>query len=414
MNAPLVAHTVPLGDLSPEAILDAPGAGPRGFFADDRGETAWLGAARSVEAHDLSALSAQTLGAWEGVPERDVPPRAFVVARFTDDPRERTDDAWKNSPGARWVLPRLTLTRERGETVARWLLPPGERPPPLSIATPATPSPSGVEAREGSREAWVALVEAALREMSSGGAEKLVAARRVELRRAGGWRVSSLLRALAAQTSPGGARFSCSHGALTFLGATPETLLARDGATLTTEALAGSLPRDPSRDDLDRAALLASDKDRREHDHVTRMILRTIAPWCAWVDASDRPEVRSLRTLHHLCTPITAALRGDAPGALAMAAALHPTPAVAGAPVAQAAAWIRAHETHPRGWYAGAVGWCDARGDGRFTVAIRSAALREDRAWVYAGAGLVLGSDPAKEWEETAVKMAMMREVLGA
>jgi isochorismate synthase EntC len=78
------------------------------------------------------------------------------------------------------------------------------------------------------------------------------------------------------------------------------------------------------------------------------------------------------------------------------------------------ARWLRAHEPDPRGWYAGALGYCDGDGDGRFVVGIRAALLRGSRAWVYAGAGLVPGSDPAREWEETSVKMGLMRAVLGA
>ncbi len=93
--------------------------------------------------------------------------------------------------------------------------------------------------------------------------------------------------------------------------------------------------------------------------------------------------------------------------------ALHPTPALGGSPRGAALAWIAAHEAHPRGWYAGPVGWCDAQGNGEFFVSIRSAALRGDRAWVYAGAGLVEGSDADTEWRETDAKMAVMRAALG-
>lgn len=410
---PLVVHTVALGEGSPEALLDAPGSSPRGFFADDQGATAWLGAARSLTAEDLQGLSAQEPGAWSEI--SDAPPslRAFVVARFSLDPRERADPAWRDTPGARWVLPRLSVTQHNGALTARWLLPPGELPPTLSLPALSAPAPANVHSLDEDRPGWNRLVAEALDAMSHRRAEKLVAARRVALRREGGWRLSALLRALDAHRAPGGVRFAFSHEETTLLGATPETLLLRDGAALTTEALAGSLPRDPLCDPRDREALLGSEKDRREHEHVRRMILHTIAPWCAHVDAPAEPVVRSLRTLHHLCTPVRATLRPEAPRALGMAAALHPTPAVAGVPVAESMAWIRAHEPHPRGWYAGAVGWCDARGDGQLSVAIRSAVIRGERAWIYAGAGLVPGSDPEREWRETAVKMSLMREVLG-
>ena len=103
-----------------------------------------------------------------------------------------------------------------------------------------------------------------------------------------------------------------------------------------------------------------------------------------------------------------------APHVLSLVGALHPTPALGGAPRAAALDWIAAREPSPRGWYAGPVGWCDARGEGEFFVAIRSALTQGTRAWAWAGAGLVEGSDAAREWDETEAKMAAMCAALGA
>lgn len=400
----LVSITVPADGYDPATLLDDAGDEPRGFFADDGAVTAWRGAALLRTATDLPSL-----------PREALPPdtRAYVVARFSADPRDDRDPAWEGTPAALWVLPRCAVTARDGRVTAQWVLPRGAAVPALprsasragdatARALPADPSP------------WTALVTDALGAMRGDAMQKLVAARRVSLWRAGGWTPSSVLAAMRAHAAPGTVRFAVGYGDALFVGATPETLVAREGRALRTEALAGSLPRDPARDDLDRAALLASDKDRREHALVAEMIRGAIAPWCASIEAPEAPSVRSLRAIHHLWTPFSATLRDHAPDALAMAAALHPTPAVAGLPVGAASAWLRAHEPDPRGWYAGPVGWCDARGDGRFVVGIRSAVLRGERAWVYAGAGLVPGSDPAREWEETSVKMGLMRAVLGA
>lgn len=414
-DTPLVQHTAEAPGLAPEDLLDLPGDEPAGFFADDHGVTAWRGAARLLRAPDLPALAPIARDAWRGL-AAPTPPRAFVVAPFARDPRHARDPAWGASHDALWVLPRLTLTRTANGTRAHWWLPEGEPCPPLPRVEMPSPSPARTVTDDAPdrRAGWSALVTDALAEMRAGPLAKLVGARREPLRREGSWRLGELVRGLAPLHAPGSARFAFQHEGARFLGLTPETLLTRRGDQLRTEALAGSLPRDPAHDERDRDALRRSEKDLREHALVAEMILRTLAPWCARVDAPSTPEVRSLRALHHLCTPITATLRRDAPDALTLAAALHPTPAVAGMPVDAAVRWILSHEDAPRGWYAGALGWCDAAGDGRLVVALRAAVIRGDDAWTYAGAGLVAGSDPDREWEETAVKMAMMREALGA
>jgi isochorismate synthase len=414
-HPPLVLHTVEAPGLAPEDLLELPGDEPAGFFADDHGVTAWHGAARQLRAPDLPTLARCVREAW-GDLSAPTPPRAFVVAPFAADPRHARDPAWGASHDALWVLPRLTLSRTADGAVARWWLPEGASPPPLPHAVPLLHHPARTlhdDAPER-RARWSALVNDALDEMRAGRVAKLVGARRESLRRDDGWRLGDLVRGLAPLHAPGSARFALRHEGTSFLGLTPETLLTRRGEQLRTEALAGSFARDPAHDDRDRNALRRSEKDLREHALVAEMILRTLAPWCTHLDAPSTPEVRSLRALHHLCTPITATLRDDAPDALTLAAALHPTPAVAGMPVDPAVRWILSHEDAPRGWYAGALGWCDAQGDGRLVVALRAAVLRGEHAWTYAGAGLVPGSDPAREWEETAVKMAMMREALGA
>lgn len=413
--SPLVLHTVEAPGLAPEDLLDLPGDEPAGFFADDHGVTAWHGAARLLRAPDLPALARGAREAW-GALSAPTPPRAFVVAPFAADPRHDRDPAWAASHDALWVLPRLTLSRTVDGVVARWWLPEGASPPPLPRVDhlPHSATRTLPDDAPERRARWSALVTDALGEMRAGRVAKLVGARRESLRRDGGWRLGDLVRRLAPLHAPGSARFAFQHEGTRFLGLTPETLLTRRGAQLRTEALAGSLARDPAHDARDRDALRRSEKDLREHALVAEMILRTLAPWCERLDAPTTPDVRSLRALHHLCTPITATLRADAPDALTLAAALHPTPAVAGMPVDPAVRWILSHEDAPRGWYAGALGWCDAAGDGRLVVALRAAVLRGEHAWTYAGAGLVPGSDPEREWEETAVKMAMMREALGA
>jgi salicylate biosynthesis isochorismate synthase len=206
--------------------------------------------------------------------------------------------------------------------------------------------------------------------------------------------------------------FAFQRGSAIFLGASPERLVSRRGSAVLADALAGSSARSPGDDERAMAALLASDKDRREHHVVVLAVERALRPFATMMRAPDEPRVRSLRNVHHLWTPIEATLARPV-HVLDLVRALHPTPAVCGTPKSAALAWIATHEPAPRGWYAGAVGWFDAEGDGAFSVAIRSGLLDRREAWLYAGAGIVEGSDPDAEYAETRVKHAPLLYALG-
>ncbi len=208
--------------------------------------------------------------------------------------------------------------------------------------------------------------------------------------------------------------FSAGNGAgASFIGASPERLVAVADGRLRTEALAGSAPR--GRTAAEDAALarqlLNSAKDVREQGLVLDSILRRLANVGVTAAAPGRPRVRQLPNVQHLCTPVEAVL---APGAdlLRIVGELHPTPAVGGTPREPAVAHLRELEPFDRGLYAGALGWVNHRGDGEFLVGIRSALMRGDTARLYAGAGIVEGSDPAAELAETELKMRALREAL--
>ncbi len=200
---------------------------------------------------------------------------------------------------------------------------------------------------------------------------------------------------------------------VTFLGATPERLVAVKGRHVSTEALAGSIGRRLEGDDTEaREALLASAKDRAEHAFVTLAIQGVLAPFCETLSAKPEPEVRSLPHVHHLATPISGTLRENT-HVLDLVQRLHPTPALCGTPTESARAFISAEEVSPRGWYGGAVGYVDSAGDGSFAVAIRSALVTAEEGWIYAGAGIVKGSDPESEYIETTIKTRTMMDALG-
>jgi isochorismate synthase len=241
--------------------------------------------------------------------------------------------------------------------------------------------------------------------LQAGELEKLVLARRT-LVTTGSLPAAEVLRRLEAQE--GTTRFAITHGALTFLGATPERLVARRGDRLWTAALAGSAAERSGA----AAELLASVKERHEHHLVVEALRQALEPLCDPLTVADVPEVRRLRHLLHLETPIEGRLRHPM-HVLRLVAALHPTPAVGGRPAAAVPGLLADLEPEARGWYAAPVGWFDTDGNGDFSVALRCAVLRDGEAHLYAGAGIVADSDPGSELAETELKLGALREALG-
>lgn len=208
---------------------------------------------------------------------------------------------------------------------------------------------------------------------------------------------------------------SADGNARALVGATPELLLRRRGDTLLSSPLAGSARRSPD-PALDRRAaemLRASAKDAREHASVVEWIADTLAPWCAELDVPTEPSLVSTQTMWHLGTRITARLKRAAPSALELADMLRGTPAVCGCPEMPAREAIRRAEPFDRGFFAGTIGWCDADGDGDWMVTIRCADVSGCTARLYAGAGIVEGSVPSAEADETAAKFEALLQALG-
>lgn len=206
------------------------------------------------------------------------------------------------------------------------------------------------------------------------------------------------------------------RGGAVLVGASPELLVARRGEMVTCQPFAGSAPRspDPAADAAAGAALAASAKNRHEHQLVVDTMRDALAPLCSQLDVAAEPQLSRTAALWHLSTPIRGTLRRSSTTALDLALALHPTPAVGGVPTAAAVDLITEVEGD-RGFYAGAVGWCDARGDGRWVVAIRGAEVSADRrhALAQAGGGIVAESDPDEEVAETTTKFRTILSALG-
>ncbi|MGL5129496.1 MAG: isochorismate synthase [Aeromonas popoffii] len=199
------------------------------------------------------------------------------------------------------------------------------------------------------------------------------------------------------------------------LGASPELLLRVSGGEVFTHPLAGSAKRygEPEQDRQVARDLLASRKDQHEHKLVIDEIRRVLTPHCRELAIPANPTLMSTDTLWHLGTPIAGELHPGQASVLSLACQLHPTPALCGYPTELARQFIREQEPFRRALFSGIVGWCDSQGNGEWAVVIRCGVLDGHQVELFAGAGIVAGSDPAMEWAETGTKLGTMLNALG-
>jgi menaquinone-specific isochorismate synthase len=281
----------------------------------------------------------------------------------------------------------------------------------LATTVPGQDTPGAVQRHEvGDYRASVA---AGLERIRAGEFQKIVLARAQDIEADRPLHPLRMLNGLR-QRLPDCYAFSSADGSgRSFIGASPERLVRVSQGVLQTEALAGSVRRGAgaSEDAALAAGLLGSEKDRREQDHVLASIKRRLEGLGLTPRHPDAPSILKLANVQHLRTPVEADLR-DGVRLLDAVAALHPTPAVGGSPREAALARIRELEGFPRGLYAGALGWINARGGGEFFVGIRSALVEGPCARAYAGAGIVAGSSPDREYAETELKFAALLDAL--
>jgi isochorismate synthase len=347
------------------------------------------------------------------------------------DPAREGDDLWAGFAGARFTLPRwLYRQSPDGPSSLTVFATPGddravreralERELPAWLALPERtggwhpPETAGIAPELGpiAPDDWEALVGEALAAIDAGALDKVVLVRRAEVRDVRPFDPGVLLAALGAQ-APASSRFAFRSDDAVFLGASPERLLLRRGRRLRTEAMAGTraLPPGGDAESLGRE-LLASAKDRAEQEWTRRGLVESLREVSSRVDAPEIPEVRRLRHVLHLVTPVEAELAADLP-LLELARRVHPTPAVGGYPQRTAREWLREHEPVPRGWFAGPVGWFDGHGCGELRVALRSGLVRGARVHAFAGAGIVAGSVPETERSEIRAKLRPLLAALG-
>ncbi len=280
-----------------------------------------------------------------------------------------------------------------------WVTEVGDPPARLHVsATTATPSRWTVTP-DTDRDGWRHMVDVALDAIGRDELTKVVLARSVVVETDTAPSVTDVLTHLRAR-QPGCFLYHADG----LVGATPELLVRRVGRHVDSCPLAGTAPLGPDA----AARLRASAKDAWEHRLVVDDVVAALDPVCEMLAVPAETSLTTLASVLHLATPVHGTLRAPAASALTLARALHPTAAVAGTPRDAATRLLTELEATPRGRYAGPVGWVDARGDGEWAVALRGAQLDGCRAVLHAGAGIVAGSRPDAEWDETRAKLEPM------
>lgn len=398
-----------------------------GFFLVGIGVAAWIAA----QGPDRFSRAASR---WREVRERalvDVTgayplPAPVCVGGFAFDPAGPRDPDWEGFPDALLLVPRFLFVSDAESSwlTVSALATPDCDPEEAAAAVAAELGRALAENEVRSRQCepwgevtledevgpgrWRAAVGGALREIRAGGIEKVVLARRVKAWSERPIEAGAVLRRLR-QGYPRCTVFAFARGDACFLGATPERLVRLEGRTVRADPLAGSAPRGTTGEDDRRLgdALLADEKERREHSLVVQAIRDALAPLCLRLSVPETPALLRMPNVQHLHTPIEGVLGGEA-SILELVERLHPTPAAGGLPRDAALSLIRRYEPFDRGWYAGPVGWVDGGGNGEFAVAIRSALVRGHEALLYAGCGIVAGSDPEQEYAESCLKLRPM------
>ncbi len=302
---------------------------------------------------------------------------------------------------------RVEVVSEQGRP-AVW--PHGRRP---GAGAPAAAFESARLPSDPSPAAYAEAVERAVGRIRDGMLRKVVLARSLVVDAGRELDVRTLLWRLRA-VDPACYAFAAATPRGIMVGASPELLVSRSGVEVRAAPLAGSAPRfgDPSEDRASGERLLDSPKDREEHAIVAEAVAATLGPFCRELNYAAEPELLGTANVWHLSTPLRGRLREPAPSALRLVAALHPTPAICGAPRGAARRAIAELEAFDRGCYAGPVGWMDADGDGAWAIALRCAELMGRRARLFSGAGIVAGSDPDREIEETDRKFRALLDAL--
>jgi menaquinone-specific isochorismate synthase len=309
--------------------------------------------------------------------------------------------------GSILIVPGTIVARRAG---VAWLTTITPETGPLHVPASAAIPASEVRWSDGNLTApeWEQAVIAAVDRIKAGELRKVVLARDLHATASEPIDIRILLARLAAR-APGCFTFACAG----LVGATPELLIRREGRDVSSLVLAGTMARGGSKadDEALAAALLASAKNAEEHQYSVDSVRELLAPLCTSLTVDPAPFLLQMADYQHLATSVTGELAGE-PSALALAASLHPTAAICGTPTQTALELIRELEGMDRGRYSGPVGWVDGRGNGEWGIALRCGEIEGDRARLFAGCGIVAGSQAEAELAESETKFRPMRRAL--
>lgn len=409
---------------TPELALDGfppfrPESGERLFYWS-RPSSALLGLGVAAEAEgsggsrwaEPALALARWRGDWSHVDVDDSGLQPVMLGGFAFAPEGGPD-----FPAARLFVPALLLRRAGDGCALTFTFPATDggaaaeaiqRLRRLAAALARQPARGGAmfprrEISAPEDAAWLERVADAVADIQSGSLDKVVLTRRVAVSAERDFDPAGVMAGLA-RISPRGTHFclDAPDGGL-FLGASPEMLAGLSQGEVWCDALAGTT--------WTQGARLDDMKNGREHRLVVQAIAETLRPLCSRLEVPAAPVTLHLGHLHHLWSGLKGRVKAGV-GLFDLLARLHPTPAVGGYPRQAALDWLARREEKRGAWYTGAIGWMDAAGEGEFAVALRCALVRGRHAELYAGAGIVAGSDPRGELAETEAKLAVMLEAL--
>ena len=310
------------------------------------------------------------------------------------------------------VIPKVVVGQKGSQSWITWI---GDSPQPVLPESPNEFSQGAFTFGDGSisTSAWKERVAEAIKRIEKNGVDKVVLARDLVATSTQEIQSIPVLKKLASEY-PSTWTFAVDG----LVGATPELLLRLSRGMVTSRVLAGTIPKtgDDEKDLALAASLARSSKDLEEHEYAVRSVAEALEPFCSSTNVPESPFVLHLANVMHLATDVTGALtetkqRVDA---FSLLKSLHPSAAVCGTPRNIAFDIIDEIEGMNRGRYAGPVGWIDASGDGELGIALRTGQIAGKEIRIYAGCGIVAGSNPEKELEESAAKMIPMRSALHA
>lgn len=399
------------------------------FFGGSKGIFLGIGRAKEWEFHSEASLRTMKTALRLG-DVSSCPSKTWLLGGWSFPPPRRLqrmkDGIWKDFPYSRWVVPALLFTSANGRNhliLAAYFDPSTEgglREYYGKLASTLTglrkearalPVPLRLNDLP-SRKRWVSLARSALESISKGKLKKVVLSRAMRIQFDGDIASFTVLKKLI-ESNPDSTVFAMKKGDTIFLGASPEQLLLLKNREIRVDCLAASAPRNSDReaDESLGLNLIKEKKSRYEYQLVVQGVKKSLAAMCSDIETPEKPLLKRLPNIQHLHSVIRGHLlpRVDVWSA---ALSLWPTPATGGEPQEHAVRWIQDFEPLNRGWYSGVVGCVNADGDGSLVVSIRSGLIRGRSAVLFAGSGIVSGSDPNREFEETDWKLATMMNAL--